>query len=249
MGLLSGIASLVFGGQKKTTNSKTSGTSQTDPWDVAIPYLTQYLQNTSNLYGPNGAPLFSPLEQQGYDALKNVAVQPTSTDAAIAANNKTLSGAYLSPDSDPYIADIARRSAGLAGANANATFGGAGRTGSGLAGYYAGKGAADAANDVFATNYSDERNRMLQASGQAPSLDAARYLGPQALISAGQNISARPFDINSQEGSILSTIGQLGQQGSYTGQQTNYAHNPGIIGSILNSFTNKLFPGGSTGPF
>jgi hypothetical protein len=248
MGLLSGIASLVFGGQKKTNSSKTQGTSQTDPWDVAIPYLTDYLNSTKSLYG-GGAPAISPYEQQGYDMLKTVAGAPSATDPAIAANDKTLSGAYLTANSNPYIADIAKRAAGMAGADANASFSGAGRTGSGLAGYYAGKGAADAANNIFYTNYGDERNRMLEASGQAPQLDAARYLAPQAMISAGQNISARPFDVNSQYGNILSSIGQLGQQGSYTGLQKDFAHNPGIIGSILNSFTNKLFPGGSSGPF
>jgi len=248
MGLLSGIASLVFGGQKKTTNSKSSGTSVTQPYAPVIPYLNQYLNQTSSLYG-GGAPQISPYEAAGYTALQNIANSPGTIGAAVTANNKTLNGDYLNPSSNPYIQDIANRSAAMAGAGANATFGGAGRTGSGLAGYYAGKGAADAANDVFYTNYNDERARQLEAAGQAPSLEAGRYLAPQALISAGQNISARPFDINSQYGGILSNIAQLGQQGSYTGQQTNYAHNPGIVGTILNSFTNKLFPGGSTGPF
>jgi hypothetical protein len=248
MGLLNSIGSLIFGGQKKTTSSKTQGTTQTDPWDVTIPYLNDYLSATKNLYGT--APAISPYEQQGYDALSKVAgAGGTATNPAIAANNKTLSGSYLTADSNPYIADIAARAAGLAGANSSATFGGSGRTGSGLAGYYAGKGAADAANSIFYQNYGDERNRMLEASGQAPQLEAARYLAPQALISAGQNISARPFDLNAQQGGILSQIAQLGQQGQYSGLQKDFAHNPGIIGTILNSFTNKLFPNGSSGPF
>lgn len=248
MGLFSGIASLLFGGQKKTTNSKSSGTTQTDPWDVTIPYLDNYLSQTKSLYN-GGAPQISPYEQSGYDALSAAATGPNAYDSAITANNQTLSGSYLDPNTNPYIANIASRAAGLAGANANASFSGAGRTGSGLAGYYAGKGAADAANDIFYQNYGDERARQMQAIGAAPQLEATRYLAPQALISAGQNISARPYDINSQYGNILSSIGQLGQQGTYTGQQTNFAHNPGVIGTILNSFTNKLFPGGSTGPF
>jgi hypothetical protein len=240
MGLLSGIASLVFGGQKKTTNSKESGSTTQAPYAPVIPYINDYLGSSAALYG-GGAPQISPYEQQGYDMLSQQASGPQATDAAIAANNKTLGGDYLNASTNPYIQDIAQRAAGMAAMNSNAAFSGAGRTGSGLAGYYAGKGAADAANSVFYQNYADERNRMLQASGQAPGLETASYDPSQAMIS--------PFDVNSQYGNILSSIGQLGQQGTYQGQQTNYAHNPGIVGSILNSFTNKLFPGGSTGPF
>lgn len=247
MGLLSGIASLVFGGQKKTSNSKQSGTTATQPYAPVIPYLDQYLGSTADTY--NSAPQISPYEQSGYDMLSSVANGPSPLTPAIAENNDTLSGKYLTPDSNPYLAAIAQRAAGMAGATSNATFAGAGRTGSGLAGFYAGKGAADAADQLYYTNYNDERSRMGSAVTVAPTLTAGQYVAPQAMISAGQNISARPFDINAQRGNILSTIGQLGQQGQYTGQQTNYTHNPGIIGTILNSFTNKLFPGGGSGPF
>lgn len=247
MGLLSGIASLVFGGQKKTSNSKQSGTTATQPYAPVIPYLDQYLGSTADTY--NSAPQISPYEQSGYDMLSNVANGPSPLTPAIAENNDTLSGKYLTPDNNPYLAAIAQRAAGMAGATSNATFAGAGRTGSGLAGFYAGKGAADAADQLYYTNYNDERSRMGSAVTAAPTLTAGQYVAPQAMISAGQNISARPFDINAQQGNILSTIGQLGQQGQYTGQQTNYAHNPGIVGTILNSFTNKLFPGGGSGPF
>lgn len=242
MGLLSGIASLVFGGQKKTTSSKSQGHTEQQPYAPVIPYLNDYLSNTSSLYS-GGAPQISPYEQAGYDMLSKVANGPSPINPAIAANDATLSGKYLDPSTNPYLLDIAKRAAGMAGSQANSTFSGAGRTGSGLAGYYAGQGAAQAAENLFYQNYGDERNRMLEAAGQAPSLTAGQYVAPQAVISAGQNISARPFDINSQYGNILSTIGQLGQQSQYSGTQKDFAHNPGIIGNILNSFTNKLFPG------
>lgn len=244
MGLLSGIGKFLFGGSSKTSKSQTKGTSDFDPWDKAIPYLTDYLSQTQGLYG--SAPMISPYEQAGYDKLAStVGAGATALDPAIAENNLTLSGHYLDPNTNPYLADIATRMAGLATANSNATFGGSGRTGSGLAGYYAGKGAADAAGDVFNSNYQNERGRMTSAVGMAPGLEAGRYLGPQALISAGQNISARPFDINQMYGGILSQIAGLGQQGATTGLQTNSAYNGGLIKNIANSFTNKLF--GATG--
>ena len=242
MGIFSSIVHGIFGGPKKRSKVEESASSDVDPWDVSIPYLTDYLSKTQALYN-GGAPLISPYEQAGYNKLmQTVNAGSTALDPAIAANNKTLSGDYLKANSNPYIADIAKRAAGLAGMQANATFSGSGRTGSGLAGYYAGKGAADAANDVFYQNYGDERDRMLQATGYAPQLEAGRYLGPQALISAGQNISSRPFDVNSQYGNILTAIAQLGQQGQTQGTTTTKGYTGGLIGKIADSFTNKLFP-------
>lgn len=242
MGLFSFIGDALFGGSKKTTSSTTSGTTNVQPYAPTIPYLNDYLGQTANLYGANGAPQFSPMEQQGYDALENLVGSGSgSTGAAIAANNKTLNGDYLSPDTNPYLKDIATRVAGIAGATNNATFGGKGRTGSGLAGYYAGQGVGDSLTNLYGQNYANERSNMMTAAGQAPALDASQYLGPQALISAGQNISARPYDINQQYGGILSQIAGLGQQGQTTGEQQNYRQSAGLIPTIANSFTNKLF--------
>ena len=243
MGILGSISNFLFGGKQKTAKQTEHGTTDFDPYSPTIPYLDDYLKSVSGTFN-GGAPQISPYEQSGYDALKStVGAGSTALDPAIAENNKTLSGSYLDPNSNPYIADMARRAAGMAGSQASSTFSGAGRTGSGLAGYYAGKGAAEAANDLFGQNYEAERGRMSSAVGMAPTLESGRYLGPQALISAGQNISARPFDIASQYGNILSTIAQLGQQGTSDGTTTKYGYSPGLIGGIVNSFTNKLFPG------
>lgn len=241
MGLFGSIGKFLLGGKKKSSKSKSKGTSDYDPWDETIPYLKNYLGQTQALYG-GGAPLFSPEELAGYEQLKQtVNAGSVALDPAIAENNKTLSGHYLNPETNPYIADIARRMAGEAGSVSNASFSGSGRTGSGLAGYYAGQGAAAAAGDVFNQNYQSERGRMSGAVGMAPALEAGRYLGPQAMITAGQNISARPYDVNEKYGSILGSIAGLGQQGKTTGSQTNYGYQQGLLGKIATSFTNKLF--------
>lgn len=241
MGLFSKIKTGIFGGKKKKSKSKSSGTSDYDPWDVAIPAIKDYLGKSQALYN-GGAPMFSADELAGYAKLRETVGQgATAINPAIAENNKTLSGAYLDPASNPYLKEIADRMGGVAGANANASFAGAGRTGSGLAGYYSGKGAADATGEVYFNNYNAERGRMGAAVGMAPQLEAGRYLGPQALISAGQNQSARPFDINQQYGNILTQIGQLGQQGKTTGETTGYGYTGGLLGKIANSFANKLF--------
>lgn len=241
MGLFGSIGKFLFGGKKKSSKSKSSGTSDYDPWSPAIPYLTEYLSRSASLYN-DPSKYFSDDELAGYEQLRGVTENADlALNPAIAENNKTLSGYYLNPDTNPYIKSIAERMGGIAGAGANATFGGSGRTGSGLAGYYAGKGAADAAGEVYYQNYGDERARMGSAVGMAPALESARYLAPQATISAGQIQSARPFDLNAQYGDILSRIAGLGQQGVTTGEQTNYGYQQGLLGKIASSFTNKLF--------
>lgn len=244
MGLFSSIGSFLLGGRRKSSSqtATSSATSDIDPYSPVIPYINDYLGQTANLYG-GGAPQFSPTELQGYERLQSTANGPSAVDPAIAENNKTLSGAYLTPDTNPYLKDIATRISGIAGANSNATFGGRGRSGGGLAGYYGGKAVGDSLTDLYGGAYEAERGRMGQAVGQAPGLDQARYNPAQALISAGQNISARPYDINQQQGGILSQIGRLGQQGATTGNtmQQNYTNSNGLVGSIFNSFTNKLF--------
>jgi len=241
MGLLGSIGKFFVGGKKKSSKSKSEGTSDYDPYEPTIPYINDYLKSTSELYG-GGAPQISGYEQEGYDLLKDIVGQgATAIDPAIAANNKTLSGYYLNPDTNPYIKEIADRMAGQAATNVNSSFSGSGRTGSGLGGYYSGYGAAQAGGEVYANNYANERGNMMTAAGMAPQLEAGRYLGPQAMISAGQNISSRPYDINQQYGNTLGSIAQLGQQGKTTGQQTNYGYQQGLIGKVATSFTNKLF--------
>lgn len=240
MGLFSGIKKALFGGSKKRARTEENTSYQRDPWDVAVPAVTDYMNQTNQLYA--NTPMFSEMEMQGYDMLRDTVNSSNgAVGAAITENNKTLSGAYLSPDSNPYLADIAKRMGGEAGARVNASFAGSGRTGSGLAGKYAGQGVAEAVGDVYSQNYQAERGRMSGAVGMAPSLEAGRFLAPQALISAGQNVTARPYDLNAKRGGILTSIAQLGQQGSGNGTRTDYGYHSGLVGKIADSLTNKLF--------
>lgn len=249
MGLLSSIGSFLFGGSKKKSESKATGTTDIDPYAPVIPYINQYIADTDSLY--RTSPMFSSMEQQGYDLLGKVAGEGPSNyfNTAEKELTKTAQGDYLTPDTNPYLADIAKRISGIAGSNVNATFGGRGRSSGGLAGTYAGKAVGDSLTDMYGSVYESERGRQQAAAGMAPQFERARYDAPQALISAGQNITARPFDLNQQYGGILANIGRLGQQGTTTGTQTNYQQSPGLFGTIVNSLTNKLFPGGGSGPW
>lgn len=247
MGLLGSIGKALFGGSKKTTSgsAQVNSTTVASPYGPAVPYLNDYLAQAAKTYN-GGAPQISQQEQQGYDALYNEANNGTSAiNPAIAENNKTLSGAYLDPSTNPFLADIASRMGGAAASASNLTFGGHGRTGSGLHEQNFNTGVASAVGDVYNTNYQNERQRMSGAVGMAPGLEQGRYTTPQAMISAGQNISARPFDIAQQYGGILGGIAGLGGTQTTNGTQTqqNYKQSSGLLGTIANSFVNKLFPG------
>lgn len=241
MGIFGSIGKLLLGSKKTTT---TKGAAE--PWKLAIPQLTDFLGDTSTLY--NGStPLFSPQEQQGYQALTGAvnAGQPLMGAGNEELQN-TVNGQYLTPETNPYLADIARRIGGEAGAGVNATFGGRGRSGSGLAGYYSGKGIADAIGGVLGGAYDNERNRQLAAAGMIPGQQAASLVGPSALIEAGKGITARPYDINTQRGGVLAQIGNLGQQ---TTGSTTAPKSGGLLRTIGNSFVNQLFPNGGGNAF
>lgn len=241
MGLFGSIGKLLLGSKKKT-----SQTSNTQPYAPAIPYINDFLGSTANLYG-GGTPMFSPQEQQGYDALNGaVSGGQNLLGAGQDELQRTVQGDYLTPETNPYLADIAKRIGGEAGAGVNATFGGRGRSGSGLAGYYSGKGIADAIGGVLGGAYESERGRQAQAAGLIPGIQAASLVGPSALIEAGKGISARPYDINAQRGGILAQIGGLGQQSQGT---TTAPKSGGLLRTIGNSFVNSLFPNGGGNAF
>lgn len=258
-GMFTDIANFLVGNGDKgktNTNTTTQGTSNTNmnqstesnPWSGVMPQLQQYLQGLGGVM--TGTPQISNYEQSGYDALQGAAGQSGSNlNPAISANNDTISGKYLTPDSNPYLKAMGDQVAGQAAQTVNGTFGGAGRTGSGLNQYYAGKGAADALTNLYGNEYNQERGLQQQAIGQAPGLNAATLQSPEALISAGTSISSRPYDIQGQLGGILSQIAGLGGTSNTSGtsgttatttsqgQTTTQKPSVGVAGD----FARKLF--------
>jgi hypothetical protein len=244
MGLFGSIGHFLFGGKTKKAETQTNAQATTtkDPWAPAIPALTNYINDTNNLYATQ--PMFSNYEQSGYDTLATDAnTARGANQAAIDENNKTLSGAYLTPDSNPYLANIAKRISGIAGANTSATFGGKGRTGGGLAGYYGGKAVGDSLTDLYGANYANERSNMMTAVGNTPGLVQSSLMPGTALIGAGTEISNRPFQRNAMQGGLLTQIAGLGGNTNSTGSTNEkvYGTSSGLLGSIFNAATNKVF--------
>ncbi|TXH45949.1 MAG: hypothetical protein E6Q97_30600 [Desulfurellales bacterium] len=255
MGLLGGLKRAIFGGKRKKSQqvveAKTTGNETRDPYAPTIPYIGGYLDKVNNLFN-GGAPMFSDTENKGYVMLDNLAANPSSYfDTASKTLENTARGDYLTPDTNPYLADIAKRVSGMAAATNNATFGGRGRSGSGLAGYFAGKGVGDSLTDLYGTTYENERGRQMSAATTAPQFEQSKLALPNALIQAGAVKSSRPFDLAGTQGGLLAQIAGLGGNTSSTGTvnstSSDYKRSGGLLGKIVNSFFSAIAPGGGAG--
>lgn len=239
MSIFSNIGKFFFGGPA-TSNTQGTSTTTTSPYAPAVPYVNQELSNLSTLYN-GGAPQISPMEQAGYNQIDSAAAgaeAPGSTiNAANAADTDTINGKYLTPDSNPYMADMGKQIAGQTMSTINGTFGGDGRVGSGLDAYYSGKGVSDSLTNLYGGEYDKERALQQEAINQAPALTTGEFTAPDEVATAGQTVSARPFDIANQYAGILANIAKLGGQ-STTDSTVNNTSSAQTNGWLIN----KLFP-------
>lgn len=232
MGLFKSIGQFFFGGQRKGNESKTSS----NPWGPTVEPLKQYLGDTQSLY--KNTPMFGEMEMDGINRVKGAVGQNQGMiDTAIGQNNDTMSGKYLTPDTNPYLADIARRISGMAGAQSQAMFGSSGRTGSGLAGYHGGKAVTDSLTDLFGSVYQQERGFQENAKQMVPGLVGVNTGNAGTLYDLGREINERPLERNAQYGGILRSIAGLG--GDTT--STEYKQTRGLFGDILNAGVNAFF--------
>lgn len=209
----------LFGGLLGNKSSKNSGTqvSKQELPDFLQPYAPEYaqrVQDVANLpyneYGYNRVAPFTEDTLAGMDMARNAANynQPL-WDQAQGELSKTMSGAYLSPDSNPYLkgtydaaasrmADAYKNGTG-AQTNAAAGFGGAfgGSAQAELQGQQSrafGDSLGQFANNLYGQNYQAERGRQLGAVQAMPSFAGARqafdFGNANALNSIGQQQQA-----------------------------------------------------------
>lgn len=203
-------------GNKSSKNSGMQVSKQELP-DFLQPYAPEYaqrVQDVANLpypeYQYNRVAPFSEDTLAGMDMARNAANynQPL-WDQAQGELSKTMSGAYMSPDSNPYLRGTYDAAAGrmadaykngtAAQTNAAAGFGGAfgGSAQSELQGVQNrafGDSLGQFANNLYGQNYQAERGRQLNAVQAAPSFAGARqafdFGNANALNSIGQQQQA-----------------------------------------------------------
>lgn len=184
----------------------TSTTNQ-GPWATQAPYLSTGFQAAQNLYLPGGTPAgyqwytdpttgsratVSPLTQETTNLVGSVtdlANNPNILNPAEDYARAAMSGQYLSPSSNPYLADMvtaasqAARDQFLTSSipGLSSKFGMSGRSGSpGMSGAFEnlsagyGRGIADIATNMYGTAYENERQRQQEMAMFAPELLQAR---------------------------------------------------------------------------
>jgi hypothetical protein len=135
-----------------------------------------------------------------------VAAGSPGLQSAMAENQRTTSGQYLSPFSNPYLRevgdtaaqDISRSYQRTVMPGISSRFGGSGRSTGGGAGMSSAEGAAMSASqrdlgqelsqmyaNLYGGAYESERGRMGSAVGQAPGLRQAEFADQAALSAAG----------------------------------------------------------------
>jgi hypothetical protein len=173
-----GLQSLAGNSMNTDAQQRTLGTIGTTAQNNPVNGYLQY-------FAGNGA--------TGADqtALNNFGGGPGATAGAQRMLGDTASGKYLDPSTNPWLKSTYDQAFGNVQNSVGSAMAGAGRFGSGAMAGALGSGATNLANEIYGTNFQNERNRQLQAQqtmGQFQTADRAQQI--QALINAGQLASA-----------------------------------------------------------
>ncbi|MES2637554.1 MAG: tail fiber domain-containing protein [Pseudomonadota bacterium] len=163
------------GGSQKSTTTST-------PWSGVQPYLLDYLkrgQQTTNspfsFYNGDTVAGFAPEQEAGFNLGTQRALAGSPTLGAANRNiTDTLKGNYLSPDSNPYLAQTANRAMDDVQTRVNSQFSG-NNYGSSANQELLTRNLGDVANSIYGQNYTNERNNQLQAAGMSTGLASADY--------------------------------------------------------------------------
>jgi len=158
--------------------STQTSTTTTKPAEWQMPYLSYGASEAQKLYGRPllyypGSTIagFTPtqLQAQGLLKARSLGGSPV-TVAAQSELARTLSGGYLSPESNPYLAGYVQKGLESVLPSLDTSAVAAGRYGSGAWGQMRGRAAADVASNIYGQAYESERNRQAGALQLAPGI-------------------------------------------------------------------------------
>jgi len=128
-----------------------------------------------------------PYQSQGLEA---IAQRATGGDALMNAGYgnvmDTLSGKYMSPDSNPYLRQNVQNAMDQVGGTINSQFNKPGAFGGSAHEGVMSRELGGIASNMYGQNYANERNNQLQAWGAAPTFGNAVYQDATQLMNAGQ---------------------------------------------------------------
>lgn len=164
----------LFGTEQGTVpyNNSFNNTSSSTPAAFAMPYLTHGLEQAQSIYDANQSPSMG------------------LTNSAQGYLQDSISGKYLSPDSNPYLKASVTDALGQAGSAFAGQFGGAAGQNLNNSGYQEAlaRGLGGVATNAYSNAYGQERQNQQAAAGMIPAFSsfAAQqpYMGLQNYMSA-----------------------------------------------------------------
>ncbi len=178
---------------KSSGGGDTETTQKMEPWAGVQPFLTSYLKNAGRIasqpyeafQGQRIAGL-SPEQQMGMNMTTSRALNGSPVMQAMQGNlTDTLSGRYMSPDSNPWLKQNVDTALGQAGSAINSQFNRPGAFGSSAHEGVMANQFGNIASQMYGQNYDQERTRQMQANMFAPQAAAADYADAQALMGVG----------------------------------------------------------------
>lgn len=194
-------------------------TQKSEPWAAQQPYLQDVFAEAQNQYR-GSAPNYYPSSTIAGQSADTLQAQTMARNAALGGAgglqtaqgvaNDTAAGKYLSPDSNPWLADTYNKAADAVTRQFQTTqlpgvdsaMEGAGRYGSGS--WALARGAATdsygrtiggLATDIYGGNYQNERNRQMDAVNNAGATYGLGFMPSQALGLVGQQQDQRAQDV------------------------------------------------------
>jgi len=176
------------GGSGNSTN-----VSKVEPPDAVKPYLNPFMQQASAVagqpyqaYGGQRIAGFSPEQEAGMQLTSARALQGAPDINATRSNlYETMSGAYLSPDSNPYMKQMADTALDQVQGRVNSTMRGTGGYGGSAHTETLARSLGDTAANMYGTNYANERTNQMRGMAFAPQMQNIDYQDMQALTGVG----------------------------------------------------------------
>lgn len=217
------------GGDAPSTPDKT--TTIQEPPAYVKPYAEEYLSRASNLsnepynqYSGQKIASLTPEHMAGLDAkTQRAAYGSPVMNAAQGQAYNTLNGAYMSPDSNPYLKQTVDTALGDVQSRVNSQFNKPGAWGSTAHQELMTRNLGDTAASMYGANYSNERANQLKYASLAPQYASADYQDAEQLLSVGDAYRSYEQDLLNQ-----SYQDWLDQQ-QYSNRQLD------ILGSAINT--------------
>jgi hypothetical protein len=171
-----------FGGASGSGAQSASTTTSLPPHLAALgPGFAARAAEAGNLPNPGVEP-FNADQLAGFQAVRDQAAGPLTGDAT-GLLSRTMRGDYL--QGNPYLDRMVAQTTDDLQGRFNTTAMGSGSFGNANATQAGMRGIADAANTLRYTNYSNERDRQMQAAGLAPAINQMGLLNANALLGVG----------------------------------------------------------------